>query len=92
MAGEFPTKDSTTMAFTKQGDRRMANKRYGSITVGFSDSTAEVDAQREINNFLLALHSYPERFADDPGLTFEEYLFSIMVSEQALNGGPHRVH
>ena len=80
------------MAFTKQGDRRMANKRYGSITVGFSDPTAEVDAQREINNFLLALHSYPERFADDPGLTFEEYLFSIMVSEQALNGGPHRVH
>jgi hypothetical protein len=80
------------MAFLKQGDRRMANKRYGSITVGFAAPTAEVDAQREINNFLLALHSYPERFADDPGLTFEEYLFSIMMSEQALNGGPYQVH
>jgi hypothetical protein len=82
------------MAFAKQGDRKMTMKRYGSITVGFSDSTAEAeaDAQREINNFLLALHSYPERFADDPGLTFEEYLFSIMVSEQAVNGGPNRVH
>jgi hypothetical protein len=80
------------MAFAKQGDRRMTNKRYGSITVGFSNPAAQADAQREINNFLLALHSYPERFADDPGLTFEEYLFSIMVSEEAVNGGPNRVH
>jgi hypothetical protein len=29
--------------------------------------------RREIENFLRALHSYPERFARDPRVTFEEH-------------------
>jgi len=67
------------------------SKSYRPITAGFMDDTREVEVRREIDNFLLALYSYPKRFADDPCLSFEEYLCSIMAAEP-LNGGPHRVH
>jgi hypothetical protein len=67
------------------------SKGYRPITAGFMDDTEESDVRREIDNFLLALHSYPERFASDPCLSFEDYLGSIMAADSA-NGGPHRVH
>lgn len=66
-------------------------KGYRPITAGFMDDTGEMDVRREIDNFLLALYSYPTRFADDPCLSFEQYLCSIMAADSA-NGGPHRVH
>jgi hypothetical protein len=66
-------------------------KGYRPITAGFMDDTREVEVRCEIDNFLLALHSYPERFATDPCLSFEDYLCSIMAAE-AVNGGPRRVH
>ena len=66
-------------------------KGYRPITAGFMDDTREVEVRREIDNFLLALHSYPERFAHDASLSFEDYLSSIMAAD-AVNGGPHRVH
>jgi hypothetical protein len=31
----------------------------------------------EIQTFLQALHSYPDRFARNPGITFEEYCRSL---------------
>ncbi|HYA25820.1 MAG TPA: hypothetical protein VEF05_16775 [Terriglobales bacterium] len=67
------------------------SKSYHPITAGFTDDTREVEVRREIDNFLLALHSYPERFADDPCLSFEQYLCSIMAAEY-VNGGPQRVN
>jgi hypothetical protein len=29
--------------------------------------------RREMQSFLRALHSYPERFSKDPGISFEEF-------------------
>ena len=47
--------------------------------------------EREISNFLLALHSYPERFAIDPCLSFEQHLFStIAAGSPALAGEINR--
>lgn len=67
------------------------SKSYRPITAGFLDDTREVEVRREIDNFLLALYSYPERFADDPYLSFEQYFCSIMAAE-SVNGGPQRVN
>ena len=33
--------------------------------------------QREIDTFLSAVHSYPDRFAMEPHLTFAEHLFRV---------------
>ena len=41
----------------------------------------------EIRRFLEALNSYPERFAEEPGITFEQHLCNL------VSGGtrePHR--
>ncbi len=37
----------------------------------------QYQAEREIQNFLKAIHSYAERFAQDPELSFEDHLFTI---------------
>lgn len=70
----------------------MATKKYRPLTTAFNNKRNEAEVRREIDNFLLALNSYPERFASDPCLSFEEYLFSILAADQALKGGPYRVN
>jgi len=67
------------------------SKKYRPITAGFMDATREVEVRREIDNFLLALSSYPKHFADDPCLSFEQYLCHMMATDPA-NGGSSRVH
>ena len=37
----------------------------------------ENEAQREIENFLQAVRSYPDRFAREPYLSFQQHLCSI---------------
>lgn len=39
------------------------------------------DVQQEVDNFLRAISSYPDRFARDPGVSFEQHLGSIVASE-----------
>jgi hypothetical protein len=36
--------------------------------------------QQEIQNFLLAVRSYPDCAAKDPGLTFRQHLSSVLAS------------
>jgi hypothetical protein len=36
--------------------------------------------QSEIRNFLEALDSYPERFAEEPGITFEQHLCNLVCA------------
>jgi len=55
-------------------------------------ATRQFEVQREIESFLRALSSYPDRFSRDPRLSFEQHLFSIMASEPTSAGGQHRVH
>lgn len=44
-------------------------------------------ARREIQSFLKALNSYPERFAKDPDVTFEQYCASLIVPERRESSG-----
>jgi hypothetical protein len=44
---------------------------------GLCDSAHTREVQQEIENFRKALTSYPDHFAHDPHLSFEEYLFRL---------------
>lgn len=59
----------------------MKMKRISSIA---DENTAQLNHQAlaEIEIFLAALVSYPEQFAVDPGLTFEEHRVRIMQAAQ----------
>ncbi len=49
-----------------------------SLALEFSEDTA----RREIEDFVQALSSYPERFAHDPRLSFAQYLDTIMSTDR----------
>jgi hypothetical protein len=57
----------------------MKTKRNHAIDLGVAD-TREGDAQREIDSFLRALSSYPDRFAREPYLSFQQHLSSIVTA------------
>jgi hypothetical protein len=42
----------------------------------------EPQVQQEIDTFLAALNSYPERFSRNPYLSFEQHLFSVVATNQ----------
>ncbi|HEV8046371.1 MAG TPA: hypothetical protein VGP35_01485 [Terriglobales bacterium] len=52
----------------------MKTKKYHTIDVQHPKGTSP---QPEIDSFLKALYSYPERFANQPDLSFQQYLLSI---------------
>ncbi len=52
----------------------MKTKKYHAIDVQYPKGTSQ---QQEIDSFLRALYSYPERFAIQPDLSFQQYLLSI---------------
>ena len=45
----------------------------GDVRVQDQQPSGNEQVRKEIRNFLLAVHSYPDRFARDPGVTFEEH-------------------
>ncbi|HLQ52317.1 MAG TPA: hypothetical protein VK129_12515 [Terriglobales bacterium] len=49
-------------------------------------SSEQDDFRMEVQNFLSAMSSYPDRVAKDRDLSFEEHLFSVIASAQR-NGG-----
>jgi len=68
-------------------------KRRKHQTPGVEDGGGrETEVRREMENFLRALSSYPDRFARDPYLSFEQHLFSIASLRQSAtaDGGRHR--
>jgi hypothetical protein len=46
--------------------------------------------QPEIKVFLSALGSYPDRFARDPRVSFEQHFFRIAATHRLANGGARR--
>jgi len=44
----------------------------------------EPQVQQEIETFLAALNSYPERFSRNPYLSFEQHLFSVLTTNQCM--------
>ena len=68
----------------------MRSKKY-QLTLNTLDTNPAGDVQQEIDGFLRALRSYPESFAHNPRLSFEQHLFRIMASELP-SGGEHHTH
>jgi len=68
----------------------MRSKKYHS-TLHAPETNLPCDVRQEIDKFLRALRSYPESFANNPRLSFEQHLSGIMASEMA-SGGEHRTH
>ena len=68
----------------------MRRKKYHSM-LSTLDKNQRGDVQQEIDNFLRALRSYPESFAHNPRLSFEQHLCRIMASEVTC-GGEHHTH
>jgi hypothetical protein len=59
-------------------------------TAGLSDAARDREVRQEIENFLNALSSYPDRFARDPYVSFEEHLFIVSAENQVSAGGADR--
>ena len=55
-----------------------------------SDASREQEVKQEIENFLHALSSYPDRFAREPRLSFREHLFDIEAANQQASGRDRR--
>lgn len=87
MASVFlPSADSASAPGSHIGGRyrrcrgavEMKSKRR-QVRVGDQRLSGNEQVRREIQSFLRALHSYPERFARDPDITFEEHRSSLLV-------------
>lgn len=57
-----------TMKAARRQERAAASRLSGNEEV-----------RREMQSFLRALHSYPERFAKDPGISFEEHCSELVT-------------
>jgi len=64
----------------------MNSTQFRPIVLGNSDTERQREVQHEIDNFLQALNSYPDRFAREPYLTFEQHLFSIAAAGRMISG------
>ena len=58
----------------------MKTHKYQPESVSAGEATRRRDVQQEIDNYLRALSSYPDRFAQDPCVSFEQHLFSMMAA------------
>lgn len=68
----------------------MSTKKHRPIVVGISDATRAQEVQQEIENFLRALNSYPDEFAHDPRLSFEQHLSSLNAMSPASDNADCR--
>ncbi len=58
----------------------MKTHKYQPEILSIGETIRRREVQQEIDNYLLALSSYPERFANDPCVSFEQHLFSMMAA------------
>jgi hypothetical protein len=58
----------------------MKSKRRDATDLRVSDSARESEVQQEIDSFLRAIRSYPDRFAREPYLSFQQHLSSIVTT------------
>ena len=64
----------------------MSRQKQPAVGNAVSDARREREVQREIENFMRALTSYPDRFARDSHLSFEQHLFRIAAADRPLTG------
>jgi hypothetical protein len=46
--------------------------------------TGDVEVRQEIEAYVAAVNSYPAQFANDPSLSFQQYLFMVVASQGCL--------
>ncbi len=63
----------------------MRNERIQAVTQSLTEIKLRYQAEQEIENFLKAINSYPERFAKDPQLSFEDHLFTITAQSEQVH-------
>jgi hypothetical protein len=68
----------------------MKNSKRRPRSSGVCRAADERDVQYEIKMFLSALGSYPDRFAREPNLSFEQHLFRVVATSQVATGGERR--
>jgi hypothetical protein len=68
----------------------MKTQKYQPEGLSATETTRRQEVQAEIDNYLLALSSYPERFADDPYVSFEQHLYSMMAAGHTFRNGDRR--
>jgi hypothetical protein len=61
----------------------MKSRKQATHTLHVSDAARERDVQQEIDSFVRALSSYPDRFAREPYLSFQQHLSSIVTAAHA---------
>jgi hypothetical protein len=49
-----------------------------------SSISADEQVRLEIQSFLAALKSYPDRAAKEPNITFEQHLYALVSPRQAI--------
>ena len=60
----------------------MKIKRHHATDLRVPDAERErIEVQREIDSFLRAVNSYPDRFAREPYLSFQQHLSSIVTAD-----------
>ena len=60
-------------------EKYMNTKKQDVTALRVSEAAREHEVQREIDSFLRALSSYPDRFAREPYLSFQQHLSSIVT-------------
>ncbi len=65
----------------------MKTQKYQPESLSVAETIRRREVQQEIDNYLLALSSYPERFADDPYVSFEQHLYSMIAAGQTVRNG-----
>jgi hypothetical protein len=68
----------------------MKVKKHNVADALVSDANRECEVQREIDSFLRAVSSYPDRFAREPYLSFQQHLSSIVSAAQTSGGEDSR--
>jgi hypothetical protein len=51
---------------------------------GVSNNAQERGVQRDIDRFLRALSSYPDRFAREPHLSFQQHFSSLVTADHSI--------
>ena len=68
----------------------MKNSKRRPSASGLGRAARERDVQHEIKSFLSALVSYPDRFALEPDLSFEQHLYQLVSANQLSNSAGQR--
>jgi hypothetical protein len=62
----------------------MKTNSSGALATGVTDKAYQRGMRREIDRFLRAVSSYPDRFAREPHLSFQQHFSSIVIADPSI--------